>query len=280
MRVGQATGTQTAFLMFAMMLLAVPLADFLLKAAGFDGTARTLLEKSIHLALACLVIAAFPRLRRFALLELSRPVPTAMWVEVALVTLLKLAQAFAVVVAIAFWFWFTQGPERVDRMAIGIERQAANAFSDASVVLLLLAVLVGPIVEELVFRGFVYRAFERQWGWFASMLATSILFGLYHTHYWGAFVSSIIYVCLLRRTGSLRAPILVHMMFNLMLWPPFLGQHVFPRGVSLSDADTWHFHIACLILVSVALPVYVWMSRDRHAAAPTIFLQPNGALPK
>jgi len=271
---------QIAFLMFALMLLAVPLAEYLLKMTGFTGAAKALLEKGIHLALACLLIAAFPRLRRFAMRELSTPIPMAMWTEVVLVALAKLAQAFAIVVAIAFWFWFTQGPERVDRMAVGIEREAINAFSDSSLVRLALAVLVGPIIEELVFRGFVYRAFERQWGWFASMLATAILFGLYHTHFWSACVSSIIYVCVLRRTGSLRAPILVHMTFNLMLWPPFLGQHVFPYGVPLSEAATWHFHLTCLIFVAVALPIYVWMSRDRHAAAPTLFLQPNGALPK
>jgi membrane protease YdiL (CAAX protease family) len=280
MRIGQATGMQIAFLMFALMLLAVPLAEFLLKATGFTGTTRTLLERGIHLALAGLVVAAFPRLRRFAMKELSRPIPAAKRVEVAVVALAKLAQAFAVVVAIAFLLWVTQGPERVDRMAVGIEREAANAFSGSSLVLLTLAVLVGPIVEELVFRGFVYRAFERQWGWFASMLATSILFGLYHAHFWSAFLSSMIFICVLRRTGSLRAPILVHMFFNLMLWPPLLGQYVFPRGVSLSDVATWHFHVACLIFVAIALPIYVWMSRDRHAAAPTLFLQPNGAIPK
>jgi membrane protease YdiL (CAAX protease family) len=271
---------QITLLMFAVMLLSVPLAEYLLKITGVTGAARALLEKGIHLALACLLIGSFPGLRQFAIRELSKPIPTGKWTEISLVALAKLAQAFAAVVAIAFLLWATQGPERVDRMAIGIERESANALSESGLVHLMLAVLIGPLIEELVFRGFIYRAFERQWGWFASMLATSILFGVYHTHFWSSFVSSIIYVCVLRRTGSLRAPILVHMMFNLMLWPPLLGQYVFPHGVSLSDAATWRFHLACLIFGAIALPIYVWMSRDRHAAAPTLFLQPDGALPK
>jgi membrane protease YdiL (CAAX protease family) len=196
-----------------------------------------------------------------------------------LVGLLKLAAGFAAVGALALWFWATQGPERVDRMIVNVDRQASEAFSSSGLVRLLFVAIIGPIVEEIVFRGFIYRAFERKWGWIGSLLATSALFGLYHAHFGSAFTGSVILTCLLRRTGSLWAPIAVHMFFNFMLWWPLLGQHLFPHGVVLSDPASWAIQGACLAFTVIAVPTYVWMSRDR-AAAPTVLIEPDGALQK
>jgi membrane protease YdiL (CAAX protease family) len=112
------------------------------------------------------------------------------------------------------------------------------------------------------------------------MLATSVLFGLYHPHFWSAFTASVILVCVMRRTGSIRAPIMVHAIYNFMLWWPLLGRHVFPSGPGMTDLSTWYFHGACLIAVAVALPIYAWMSRDLTNAAPTLILEPNAPLPQ
>lgn len=280
MKAGQATGLQIAFLVYAVMLLAVPLANHVVMWAALEGTARALVEKGTHFALAASLILVFPSLRRFTIRALAAPIPRDMRQEVMLVAVAELSLAFATTAALALWFWTTAGPDRVDRMIVNVDREVVNAFSGPGLARTFLAVLVGPVVEEIVFRGFIYRAFQRQWGWVASMLATSALFGLYHAHAWSAFAAAIIYTCLLRRTGSLWAPILVHMFFNLMLWWPLLGQHVFPYGVPLSDPATWRFHFLCLAFLVVALPVYVWMSRDRDVVAPTVMLEPHAAVPK
>lgn len=280
MKFGQATGMQVAFLMLAVMLLAVPLSNAIIKYGALTGLAAALVDKGAHFALACLVIAAFPRLRRLARDALSTPVAPSMRGEVAIVAMAALLIAFATTGALAAWFWATQGPERVDRMIVNVDGELDRALSAAGVARMAVAVLVAPVVEELVFRGFIYRAFERQWGWFTAMIATSILFGLYHPYAWSAFVSSVVFVCVIRRTGSMRAAILVHMLYNLMLWWPFLGQYVFPHGVVLSDPATWYFHFSCLAFVIVAVPIYVWMSRERSVVAPTVFLDPHAAVSK
>ena len=280
MKTGQATGMQVAFLMFAVMLVAVPLSNAVIKLAALDGVAAAIIEKGGHFGFACIVIAAFPRLRRFARQSLSSPVTPSTLIETLVVAIAALSIMFATAGALAAWFWATQGPERVDRMIVSVERDFERAFSPTGLVRIAVTVLVAPVVEELVFRGFIYRAFERQWGWFVSMIVTSALFGLYHPYAWSAFTSSVLFVCMLRRTGSLRAPILAHTLFNLMLWWPLLGQHVFPYDVVLSDPATWYFHFACLAFVVVALPIYVWMSRDRHVIAPTVFLAPDAAVQK
>lgn len=279
MKTGQATGLQIAFLMLAVMLIAVPLTNFVVTAAQLTGVGLAFAEKGMHFALAALIIAAFPKLRAFAATALSTPIPRPMRAEVALVALAKLSQAFATAGALAVWFWWTQGAAGVERMAPNPDHGLAKAYSDAGLVRLVMAALVAPVVEELVFRGFIYRAFERQWGWVLAMLATSAIFGLYHVHFWNAFAGSIVFVCLLRRTGSIWAPILAHMLFNFMMWWPLLGQYVFPT-VALTDPRTWILQLACLSFVLVALPIYVWMSRDRNVVAPTVFLQPDAPLSK
>lgn len=49
------------------------------------------------------------------------------------------------------------------------------------VVLLVLAVgLVGPVAEEVIFRGMVFGVLRRRWGFLASALVSAVIFGLPH----------------------------------------------------------------------------------------------------
>jgi len=280
MKTGQASGLQIAFLMFAVMIAAVPFSALIIKHAALQGVAAEAVRKGMHFALAIILILSFSPLRQSVRRWLKAPLGPQARIETAIVTASTLLLAFATAGAIAAWFWLTEGPGRVERMTVDLDKQLSRAFSSVGLVTIALSVLVAPVVEEIVFRGFIYRAFERRWGWLAAMLATSALFGMYHTYPWSAFVSSIVFVCVMRRTGSLWAPIVVHVIFNLMLWWPFLGQFVFPREVALAEARTWTFHFSSLAIVLVAVPIYVWMSRDRLVVAPTVFLESHGALSK
>lgn len=143
------------------------------------------------------------------------------------------------------------------------DEQMAQALSGPGLLTsILIGVIVAPLLEEILFRGFLYRAWERRWGWVPAMVLTSTLFGLYHPVFWAAFTSSIVFVCLFRRTGSLWASIIVHSFFNLMLWYPLAGRFVFPDSErAIGDINTWGLQLACLLFVAVALPLYVWISR-------------------
>ena len=279
MRTGQASGLQIAFLVAAVMLLAVPVSNAVVRAGALEGSTRTLVEKGMHFFLAGVLILAVAPMRRFVAEMLRAPLPPSMRSEVAAIAILKLVAAFGGIAALALWFLANDGPARVDRMIVDVDREVVNAFSGPGLVRLVLASTLGPLIEEIVFRGFIYRAFERQWGWIASLLGTSILFGLYHPHFWNAFTGSVILICLVRRTGSLWAPILAHMFYNFVLWWPLLGQYVFPVGVELTSPRSWLLHGACLGVAAIAVPAYVYMARD-PSVPPTQFLEPNAALPK
>ena len=269
MRPGNASGIQITFLSFAVLLLAVPVSLHLGEILGGSREEREFLARFIPFVLGAIIIAIVPALRRRAVMDLSTPIPADRRREVAIVAVGKLALAFAASGAMALWYWLSEGNASVEYhlRSVPADEQMAQAFSVTGMLsALLLATLVGPIMEELVFRGFLYRAWERRWGWFPAMILTSALFGLYHPHFMAAFASSVVFVCVLRRTGSLRASILVHSFFNLMMWYPLVGQFVFPdERRALGDISTWGLHLACLLFVVIALPLYVFAARRAYS---------------
>ncbi len=108
------------------------------------------------------------------------------------------------------------------KQQIGFE--TAREFSQLSLVFLSL-VIVPPIVEEILFRGFLYTGMRKKWPLWSAAIITSILFAIVHLQFgsgapllWVAaidtFVLSLVLVYLREKTGSLGAPILLHMLKN------------------------------------------------------------------
>ncbi len=79
------------------------------------------------------------------------------------------------------------------------------------------AVLVAPLVEETVFRGFVYPVLKKHTDAFFAALVSSALFALAHFHLASAaplFVLALGFTVAYERTGSLLVPMLMHAIFN------------------------------------------------------------------
>jgi membrane protease YdiL (CAAX protease family) len=79
--------------------------------------------------------------------------------------------------------------------------------------------ILAPIGEELVFRGFLYTAFRERWGFAPSLIVVSVLFSAMH------FEPSMMYPMLVmplafvlgwlrEKSGGIFAPVLLHMMVN------------------------------------------------------------------
>lgn len=262
----EATGFQAAFLVFAVTLLAVPLSQWLLSGLPATKDEVALVGRAMPFFLGALIILAFPALRRWTVRELAMPVPAARRWEVALVASADVTITFAVVGITAWWIGTSEG-------LLGIERRMAqdavlaerHAFSSSGLLLLAFAAVVAPLMEELVFRGFLYRAFERQWGPFASAVLTSAFFAWYHPQFASAFLSSLLLIAVLRRAGSLWAPIIVHSVGNALLWYPLAGQYLLPAKGYVTDPATWSFHILCVLVVAAGLPAYLWMARGARS---------------
>lgn len=80
-------------------------------------------------------------------------------------------------------------------------------------------VVITPLVEEMIFRGFLYRAFGRKFGMILGAVLVSILFGVAHGQLnvgVDTFILSL-FLCYIRvKTDSIWAPIFLHALKNLV----------------------------------------------------------------
>lgn len=84
--------------------------------------------------------------------------------------------------------------------------------------LILLAVVVAPVVEEMVFRAGIYRFFKGKTSVALSLLISGTLFGLVHGNVQSLPGLIAVGVCLgfaYELSGSIRVPIFFHAFFNL-----------------------------------------------------------------
>jgi membrane protease YdiL (CAAX protease family) len=96
--------------------------------------------------------------------------------------------------------------------------------------LMLMGVLVAPVVEETVFRGYLYPVIARSFGIKTGIVATGILFGLLHAPQlkggWGQIallmVVGIVFTYARAAKGSVVASYLLHVSYNSCLFLEFI----------------------------------------------------------
>ncbi len=84
--------------------------------------------------------------------------------------------------------------------------------------LLMACILLGPFVEELVFRGLILRTLGRACGAFWAIIITALLFAISHTEMTQmiyAFVLGVVLGIVRIRSGSLWNAVALHLSFNL-----------------------------------------------------------------
>lgn len=84
--------------------------------------------------------------------------------------------------------------------------------------MLLVACVLAPISEELVFRAGLFRYVRQKLGRTPALLVSGLCFGLLHGSWAGSVplaVLGMILALVYEATGSIRVPILVHALFNL-----------------------------------------------------------------
>jgi membrane protease YdiL (CAAX protease family) len=90
----------------------------------------------------------------------------------------------------------------------------------ASLILVTLAVVVAPVTEELLFRGWIYTGLRHRLGVWPALILSSAMFALAHyedTHFYALAVFPIGLALggMRERAGSIKAPILFHAFYNL-----------------------------------------------------------------
>jgi membrane protease YdiL (CAAX protease family) len=261
-------GFQLAFLILATEFFVMVACKHLAAAIGWPSEFFDTLGNLVFFPTALAVLFGVPASRRYFVRQLSRPLAPRDRAEVILLAIAKVAIPFALLGAAVIWQLHTSpGSDPVTALGLLDSRDARDAryFSALGLTAALVAISLGPFTEELLYRGLLYPAWERQWGWVIAMLLTSAAFGFVHPgDFTAKFLGSVVYVCLLRRTGALWAPIACHALYNFLVTWPLLGHVIAVKSrEGAGSLDAWWPHIACLAFVAIALPLYAWHSRQR-----------------
>jgi membrane protease YdiL (CAAX protease family) len=83
--------------------------------------------------------------------------------------------------------------------------------------IILLAVVIAPVAEELAFRGYLYGVMRRYFGALPALVFTGVLFAIIHLNVptlFPLFVLSCLFTVSYEVTGSLLVPMTMHALFN------------------------------------------------------------------
>ena len=89
-------------------------------------------------------------------------------------------------------------------------------------IILVFSITLGPLFEELFFRGFLFAVLRRSFGPLVAILGTAIPFGLVHASQYGYSWASVLLICMVglvlatvrEKKNSLAASFLVHVAYN------------------------------------------------------------------
>ncbi len=134
------------------------------------------------------------------------------------------------------------------------------------------AVLVSPLIEEVVMRGWIQGRLSAEFGPERAIVNTAALFAVAHLDPWGVpFMFPLGLACgySVYLTRSIWSGVLIHMAFNGSL---FLVDHYLPAADAfpgLSAGENGIAHMGVLMTVSAVVAVAVWrhqrVIRDRTA---------------
>lgn len=129
--------------------------------------------------------------------------------------------------------------------------------------MLLTLVILAPIVEEFVFRGVFLTRIAAKTSMWGGILISSLLFGVLHLDFIGAFLFGIIASLLYLRTGNLLLPILFHMLNNalaaLSMYVPIDEFFAIDWFIVTTAADIEAKAFANIIIMAISTLLTAWI---------------------
>lgn len=98
---------------------------------------------------------------------------------------------------------------------IPINREITNT---SNVVVVLSVIILIPIVEENIFRGFIFKTIKKYSSFVIGMILSSLMFGLFHGNVVqaiGGFICGIVLCFIYEYVNNIMYPIIFHILFNL-----------------------------------------------------------------
>ena len=100
-----------------------------------------------------------------------------------------------------------------------LELFSGSSTLEQRVVIIILAISIAPLVEEFIFRFFLYGVLKRYFGRSVGVIVSSLLFAAVHAHlpsFGPLFVLGTCFAIAYEWSGSLLVPMTMHALFNAM----------------------------------------------------------------
>lgn len=265
------TGPQLAVLLLVATYLGVPASKGVVHWLGLPPDDGAYLSQIITMGTEAAVIASVPTLRDRAAALLRARVRRRQFGELAALAAVAMLAQFALFGFYALVVWSRGGDSAVVQMTLETARGADTAFAASTLRHLAITCLLAPLMEEMVFRGFLFEAWAKTRPASVAMLFSSAVFAACHLSFTLPFLVGLLLCAVYVRTGALRGSILVHFCANIVLWYPLCGQFLIP--LHNGGIGSWWFQLTCLAVLPPFIVIYAFFAARsaRLTSAPVAF---------
>lgn len=126
--------------------------------------------------------------------------------------------------------------------------------------------VIAPIAEEFVFRGLILNWLVAGFGFWKGVGLSSMIFGVFHINFFGAFLFAILASLLYLKTGNLLVPILLHSANNLVAVYQSFVNPSFPEWLMVTSISDLYAKSGPNLMVLIGssallLLVIAWLAR-------------------
>ena len=120
--------------------------------------------------------------------------------------------------------------------------------------------VIAPITEEFVFRGLILNRLIARFGFWNGLGLSSLIFGIFHINFFGAFLFAVVASLLYLKTGNLLVPILLHIGNNtIAIYQSFVNPS-FPQWLmATSINDLYAKSLPNFIVLSTSLALLLFI---------------------
>jgi membrane protease YdiL (CAAX protease family) len=225
---------------------------------------RNLVLQGVSALLVVLVTIAVPELRRSLSRLYARRGDGLRFADVALGLGLMLAWGLGAHRVLLLWPALCWNPAWFG--ALGFAEQAIRPSGVAGLFVLVSSVVVAPVAEELVFRGFLLNLWRHRWGLRWGIVLSSLAFGAAHFQYTLFAAAMGVLLCIVYlRFGTLWQGTILHSLYNLVAGP--FGLSIWFVGKSRADIQSFSAWLPEIALTAAFFPLaFLFWRRFRPAS--------------
>ncbi|MCR5451468.1 MAG: CPBP family intramembrane metalloprotease [Lachnospiraceae bacterium] len=130
----------------------------------------------------------------------------------------------------------------------------AGLSENVGLMMIIYAVIFGPVSEELIFRGLIYGKLRRSYRFWTANILQALLFALFHMNPMQGiyvFLMGIVFGYLMEKTGNIYVTIMLHICYNALAL--FMGWML--EAIPQNPFVTFGFILASLFLVYIGIMI-------------------------